>query len=361
MHAVTGIAGLPTPRRRTIITLISVVALAMGLASAPAHGAEPSDRGLFGSQEPTYDGVDRQSTAILGLVAVGAEVPKRATAWLLRQQCDDGSFTAYRADTTQPCAGPDLTTYTGPNSNSTALAAMALRALASHDPSIKAQARQAMRESVAWLISTQQPDGGWEWLAGLGSDSTSTAMALAAINRPKASTHRLGVAFLGTTMQTGMGCSLTFKQDDPIIDPLSTSWAFLAAQGSLPYPRYRGTRSLSACSGTQPDIAAAGSWLASSLIEGAGQIPSAFDSGQTDWNVTALSTLGMSQSAGSHEAVALGLAALQANVDAYVLENGLDRAAPLGTLLMVAQATRATARDFGGTDLRSRLLKTMRK
>jgi hypothetical protein len=351
MHAVTGTAGRTRLSRRILIALTVAIGMTFGLMSPPAQAVEPAYRGIFGPQNPTYDGVDRQATALLGLVAVGAKVPQVSLDWLLRQQCADGSFTAFREDTSVPCGAPDLVSYTGPNTNSTALAAMALNSLANRDAKGVRGARKAAKQAVAWLVAQQQSDGGWEWLAGLGSDSTSTAMTLAAIGKPKSRTHRRGVAFLRTTMQAGMDCGVQFTSDSPVIDPLSTSWTFLATQGSLPYAAHRGARSLTPCTETQGNVRASGSWLASTLIQGDGQVPSAFEPGSTDWNVTALATLGMTQRHGSTRAMRLGLAALKANVDDYVDEAGVARAAPLGTLLMVAHATRSDPRDFGGVDL----------
>lgn len=364
MHAFTGFAGATRNSRRlffALITAVLAVGLVAGYLTSPAQAADADTRGLFGSQDPTYDGVDRQSTAILGLVAVGAKVPPIASAWLLRQQCEDGSFTAFRADPRQPCGPADLQTYTGPNTDSTALAAMALTALAYRGSEDNGTARQAARRAIAWLVAQQQADGGWEWLAGLESNSTSTAMALAAIDKPRSTTHRRGVAFLITTMQVEASCSMSFYPNESIAYPLSASWAFIATQGSLPFARYRGTRKVTACEGVNADILATGSWLASSLIEGAGRIPSATDAGKTDWNVTALATLGMTQRHGSTQGMRLGLSALQANVSSYVVEKGVDRAAPLGTLLMVAHASGVNPRDFGGVNLTQRLLATLQK
>lgn len=355
MHARTGTAGPTRSARRILLALIAAIAVAVGLLSAPAQAVAPEYRGLFGPQDPTYDGVDRQATAILGLVAVGAQVPKVATRWLLRQQCADGSFSAFRSDTATPCTGPDLTTFTGPNTNSTALAAMALRAQSGRIE------RQAARRATAWLTAQQQADGGWEWLAGLGSDATSTAMTLAAIDRPGSALHRRGATFLRSAMPADMNCGLTFTPDSPVVDPLSTSWTFLAAQGPLPYARQRGSKTLTPCTGRQPALRASGTWLASEIVAGNGQIPSAFSPGETDWNVTALATIGMSQRHGSTRAMRLGLSALQANVPAYVEQDGVDRPAALGTLLMVAHATNSDPRSFGGVNLTRRLLLTVQK
>jgi hypothetical protein len=361
MHAVTGSAGMTRAPRRLLIALIMSLGVALSLIATPAQAVEPQYRGLFGAQNPTYDGVDRQATAILGLVAVGAKVPQISINWLLRQQCADGSFSAFREDTSVPCGAPDLVNYTGPNTNSTALAAMALSALATSDTKVKQPARKAAAKAVGWLVSQQGNDGGWEWLAGLGSDSTSTAMTMAALNQPKSQSHRRGATFLRNAMPVGLGCAVAFMPGSPIGDPLSTSWTFIASQGPLPYRQHRGSRSVTQCAEAQTVIRASGSWLASALTDGSGQIPSAFEPGQTDWNVTALATLGMTQRHGSTQAMRLGLAALKANVDAYVVADEVDRAAPLGVLLMIAHATKSDPRKFGGVDLTRRLLLTVQR
>ena len=351
MHARTDAPGTMGAPLRGIIAVFISLAVTLGFAPAPAMAVDPAYRGLFGPQDPTYDGVDRQATAILGLVAVDAQVPPLAVRWLLRQQCADGSFSAFRADTSRPCTAPDLTNATGPNTNSTALAAMALSALADQEASGNRTARQAARKAVTWLLAQQQADGGWEWLAGLGSDSVSTAMTLAAIDRRTSASHQRGLAYLKTTMQTDSGCWIAFMPDSTTIDPLSTSWTFIATQGSLPYARVQGPRNLTPCDASQPNVLASGSWLASELTEGSGEIPSTFEPGETDWNATALATLGLTQRHGSTREMRLGLSALKVNVSSYVEKDDVDRAAPLGTLLMIAHATKSDPRNFGGVNL----------
>ena len=146
-----------------------------------------------------------------------------------------------------------------------------------------------------------------------------------------------------------------------LVDPLSTSWTLIGAEGSLPYVRYTGPRTLTPCTGAQPGVLAAGTWLASALIDGEGQIPSPYSPDETDWNATALATLGLSQSHGSTGALRLGLAALKSNVSAYAESADGDIPAALGTLLMVAHAANANPRDFGGVNLPARLLATVQK
>ena len=53
-------------------------------------------------------------------------MPASAVMWLAGQQCPNGGFQVYLAKTSAPCDDPSPATYSGPDSNSTALAAMAL-------------------------------------------------------------------------------------------------------------------------------------------------------------------------------------------------------------------------------------------
>jgi hypothetical protein len=360
MHTITGTAGATRSLRRLTLSLLAALALAAGLVSSPAHAAEPDTRGLFGTQNPTYDGVYRQAMAILGLTAVRAPVPAPAIEWLLSQQCADGSFASYRPDPAQPCPAADPGNYTGPDTNSTALAVMALNSLKPGKARPQAVIQRAAKRAAAWLTAQQQVDGGWQWIDGLGADSISTGMSLAAIGRRGTPDFRAGAAWLGTTMDTAGACGVSFTAGG-IVDPLSTSWALIAAQGSLPYAPRRGPRELAPCSGPRPGIAAAGTWLADALIAGQGRIASAYTPDETDWNSTALATLGMSQSRGSTQAMRLGVTALQANVLAYTRTSSGDMPGALGTLLLVAHATGADPADFGGVDLRRQLLASMQK
>ena len=72
----------PQSLRRRFVGSLSALALIVGVASgalAPAASAAPSapapsaTAGLYGAADPTYDGVYRQSLAILGLEAIGRE------------------------------------------------------------------------------------------------------------------------------------------------------------------------------------------------------------------------------------------------------------------------------------------------
>lgn len=128
------------------------------------------DAGLFGVQDPAFDGAYRQSVALLGLDAAGLSDPD-AVSWLTRQQCPDGGWQAYRADLTAPCAPTNTTTFTGEDTNSTAIAAQALAALGVTPTA----------SPLGFLDATQNTDGGFGFLAGTATDANSTSLAIQAI------------------------------------------------------------------------------------------------------------------------------------------------------------------------------------
>ena len=130
------------------------------------------DTGLYGSSDPTYDGVFRQSYAILGLKSAGV-VPDNASAgWLLDQQCADGSWMPYRSDLTVPCAF-DAALFVGPDTNSTSAAVQAVRSVDDR-PALLASA-------LAWLDTNQNADGGWGFYPTNPTDPNSTALVVQAL------------------------------------------------------------------------------------------------------------------------------------------------------------------------------------
>jgi hypothetical protein len=81
-----------------------------------------SNAGLFGSPaSPTYSSAYTQGLVLVALAAAGA--PNAGGAlWLVHQQCADGGWEPYRASPSTACAPPDPATYSGPDTNSAALA-----------------------------------------------------------------------------------------------------------------------------------------------------------------------------------------------------------------------------------------------
>ncbi|MFN8146702.1 MAG: prenyltransferase/squalene oxidase repeat-containing protein [Candidatus Nanopelagicales bacterium] len=163
---------------RTTLSTAALVAGALLLAgtafAAPAAtAATPAQPGLYGSGDPTYDGAFRQSLALLAHEAAGTTAPAAAVDWLVGQQCADGGFQAFRPSTAVACTPSDPNAFTGEDTNSTALAALALRSVGR-----TAEADRA----IAWLEKARAADGGFPYFVGGASDANSTADVLIALN-----------------------------------------------------------------------------------------------------------------------------------------------------------------------------------
>jgi hypothetical protein len=145
------------------------------LATQRTTGA---DTGLFGAQAPTFDGAFRQGLALtaLALTHVSPADPrvKAGIAWLKNQQCANGLWQPYRANTKVACAAANPTTFSGPDTNSTALAVQGLAAWGSRP-------RQA--KVLSTLRTVQSSDGGFPYIAAKGqaSDPNSTALTIQAL------------------------------------------------------------------------------------------------------------------------------------------------------------------------------------
>ena len=167
-------------RRLTAVTLSSALVAAGALLASPAaHAVSPAfhEVGLYGTTDPTYDGVYRQSLAILGLKAAGRTPAPEAVQWLLNQQCADGGFSSYKS--TVACPAFDSVAFTGGrDSNATAMAVSALEWIGT--PASIAAATKA----ATYLRGVQQSDGGWELYpgSGLGTDPNSTGLVLLALD-----------------------------------------------------------------------------------------------------------------------------------------------------------------------------------
>ncbi|MFF4252253.1 prenyltransferase/squalene oxidase repeat-containing protein [Streptomyces sp. NPDC001663] len=140
-------------------------------AAVPAMAATPAPsipEGLYGSTDPKYDGVWRQSLALLAQDTVGVKPAATAVDWLVGQQCANGSFAAFRADAAKACDAKVAV-----DTNSTAAAVQALAALGGHD--------SATGKAVTWLKSVQNKDGGWGYAPGGASDANSTSVVIGAL------------------------------------------------------------------------------------------------------------------------------------------------------------------------------------
>ncbi|MCS0639232.1 terpene cyclase/mutase family protein [Streptomyces sp. LP05-1] len=150
--------------------------------AAPSPAASPSGpaprSGLYGTKDPAYDGVWRQSLAFIAQQTAGVKPAERAVDWLLGQQCGNGAFPPYHAR-------PDLscTPRTVLDTNATAVAVQALARTdkpetenGGTDP-----VTAAVRAGVGWLKGVQNTDGGWGYNPGGPSDANSTSIVISAL------------------------------------------------------------------------------------------------------------------------------------------------------------------------------------
>ncbi len=338
--------------------------LGSGIAqAATATAPAAANVGLFGAQDPTFDGVYRQSLSIIGLRMTNHIPDAAAVGWLLKQQCADGSFTAYRANPAIAC------TAASEDENATALAVQALVVLAQSQPATTA---------VAALRHFQLADGGFYDNTAFGppaSDVNSTGLALSAFAAagidPASVTSggKSGIDYLRTlqiSCATASGAGAYDFQTEATLhaNDYGTVQGLLGVLGkSLPVNPVQAFGATPTCPATVTDAAssaaAATSYISARLIATNGAIPSAFGSG-TDWTTTANAVLDLEAASVGRPAILAGLAALQANALAYTKTAGVFTPGPLATLLLVAAATATDSAAFGGVDLATVLAATER-
>jgi len=139
------------------------------LEATRGQDGKPQDAGLFGAADPTYDGAFRQGLALAALHAAGV-TDTAASGWLTTQQCADGGWQAYRANTSVPCDPADAATFSGEDTNSTA---MALQGLV-------AQGVTPAADALTFLRGLQNSDGGFGYTGG-ATDANSTGVVLQAL------------------------------------------------------------------------------------------------------------------------------------------------------------------------------------
>jgi LPXTG-motif cell wall-anchored protein len=156
--------------------------------------------GLFGAGDPTFDGAFRQGLALLALHAAGVSNANGVT-WLQQQQCADGSWTSFRTDTAVPCPAVDPASFTGPDTNSTALAVLGLHAQG---------ATTAAANGIHALEAVRNASGGWGFLSrsDQATDANSTGVVLEALRTVNGTADAPGIAAL-LTLQVGCSADAT--------------------------------------------------------------------------------------------------------------------------------------------------------
>ncbi|WP_413809866.1 prenyltransferase/squalene oxidase repeat-containing protein [Streptomyces sp. OE57] len=355
--------------RRSVAALSLCAAL--GAAAAPAAVADdgPAGRaeGLYGAKDPKFDGVWRQSLALLAQDAVGVTPAKSAIDWLAGQSCADGGFAAYRADTSKAC-DPKKGEFT----DATAAAVQALAAVGGRSGTVE--------KGIGWLKRHQNDDGGWGMNPGGPSDANSTAAAVGAFaatgQDPAKVTSASGKggkspydALLGLQLDCSAKAeergafAYTAAKGKPVANELATASAALAAQGkgfvfetvgkdSGAEPKPLRCAGGKGGAGSPKDAAEAALAHLSRVMSDTGThlksaMPGAKD--QPDFGGTADAVVALA--AGEHSAAAgKPLQWLQSKGSGAAAWAKGDPGA-LAKLVLAAHAAGADPRDFGGADL----------
>ncbi len=131
--------------------------------------AEP---GLYGAADP-FSATFNQSLAILGLFVTGQPIPAEALAWLTDQQCgagtnSEGGWQSYRTPTggvPDACVASDAASFSGADSNSTAIAVQALVAVGTTAPVSAALDFLALTQTTTGTAA-----GGFAYYVGAEAD-----------------------------------------------------------------------------------------------------------------------------------------------------------------------------------------------
>ncbi|WP_405473838.1 prenyltransferase/squalene oxidase repeat-containing protein [Streptomyces canus] len=345
--------------RRSAAVLAATVAIG---TATPAVAASPSPSpslpsGLYGSGDPTYDGVWRQSLALIALYRVHAEPAAAAVDWLAGQQCESGAFPAFRANPAKACDAKLMV-----DTNSTAAAAQALSAVGGHGT--------AVTKAVTWLKSVQNKDGGWGYTPGGASDANSTSVVIGALTtqHTPVSTIRNGAkspydALLKLSLPCADGGAFAYQPDKKgklRANADATAAAVVAARGTSLLTARADTGGESTCADAPhltPARAAANgaSFLAKAVAKGGylkSVLPGAED--QPDYGNTADAVVALAVQGGP-VAAREPLAWLERNSAKWAEQNG---PAAYAQLILAAEAGGADPSDFGGTDLVKQLTAT---
>ncbi|MFC8345028.1 prenyltransferase/squalene oxidase repeat-containing protein [Streptomyces sp. NPDC057280] len=348
-------------RSAAVLAATAVIGTATpAVAADPSTSPSPSPSvvipdGLYGTGDPTYDGVWRQSLALMAQNEVSVDPADTAVAWLAGQQCASGAFPAFRADTNKPCDAKVMV-----DTNMTAVAVQALTTLTeSYDTQVK--------KAVTWLKSVQNKDGGWGYSAGSATDANSTSLVVGALAQAGVTVPNLrkeGKSPLDALWQLSLPCDskdagafayqpdkkgkLTANADATVAAVLGGYGEVLAAG-----PQEDADTSVG-CRGKQDDgladVAAdnGAAWLAKTLKKD-GYLKSALPGSedQPDYGNTADAVVALA-SAGYNDQAAASLRWLEANAVKWAEQSG---PAAYAQLIFATKAGRGDVHSFGGKDL----------
>ncbi|WP_086726090.1 prenyltransferase/squalene oxidase repeat-containing protein [Streptomyces carpinensis] len=343
------------------VAVIGISAPAVAADSSPSPSGSPAlPSGLYGSTDPKYDGVWRQSLALLAQHTVGVRPAAEAVDWLTGQQCANGAFAPFRPDASRACDAKVMV-----DTNSTAAAVQALAALGGHDA--------ATGKAVSWLKSVQNADGGWGYAPGGPSDTNSTSVvigALAAAGEKPAAVRKGDKSPYDALLAFALPCSgdhagagaFAYQPDKKgklaanadataagVVAALGQGMTARAAQGA----GSGGPRCSDSGGSTSARAAANGASYLTGAVAANGYLtsvlPGATD--QPDYGNTADAVVALAAQGGAAQA-RKPLQWLEKHSEAWAKQSG---PAAYAQLVFAAHATGTDPRDFGGLDLVERL------
>ncbi|MFF8945771.1 prenyltransferase/squalene oxidase repeat-containing protein [Streptomyces sp. NPDC014864] len=345
-------------RNAAALAAIAVIGTAAPAVAAPSPSPKPAiPSGLYGSTDPTYDGVWRQSLALLAQHTVGVRPAAKAVDWLTGQQCANGAFAAFRATPGKACDAKVMV-----DTNSTAAAVQALAALGGHD--------DVTGKAVAWLKSVQNKDGGWGYTPGGPSDTNSTSVvvgALAAAGQRPAAVEKDGRSADDALLKLALPCdgdgagAFAYQPDKKgklaaNADATAAGVVGALGQGFAAKPAATaGTAAHCTDSGSAtPERAAANgaSYLAGAVAKDGyltSVLPGSTD--QPDYGNTADTVVALAAQGGAGQAQK-PLRWLERHFEPWAKQSG---PAAYAQLIFAAHATGTDPRAFGGVNLVDRL------
>ncbi|MFH8973986.1 prenyltransferase/squalene oxidase repeat-containing protein [Streptomyces sp. NPDC017890] len=348
-------------RRRSSAAALAAIAV-IGAAAAPAVAADPSSSpsapaprssGLYGTTDPQYDGVWRQSLALLAQDTVGVSPSPAAVDWLTGQQCDSGAFAPFRADPAKACDAKTMV-----DTNSTAAAVQALWAVGGRG--------DVVEDALAWLKSVQNKDGGWGYTPGGPSDANSTSVVIGALTAAGTDPEKIekgGKSPYDALLTFALPCAekdgagaFAFQPDKDgklLANADATAAGVLGALGKGLVTEAGEKAGDAACTDaakpTREQAAANGAAYLTGAVAEDGHLKSALggSADQPDYGNTADAVVALAAQGGADKA-AEPLAWLKENAAKWAKESG---PAAYAQLIFAARATGTDPRAFGGTDL----------
>ncbi|MFE0793248.1 prenyltransferase/squalene oxidase repeat-containing protein [Streptomyces mutabilis] len=349
-------------RRRSSAAALAAIAV-IGVA-APAVAADPSPStsasapsspsGLYGSADPQFDGVWRQSLALLAQDTAGVVPSSQAVKWLTDQQCDNGAFAPFRADPAKACDAKTMV-----DTNSTAAAVQALWAVGGHG--------DVVESALAWLKSVQNEDGGWGYTPGGPSEANSTSVVIGALTATETDPEKVrkaGKSPYDALLASALPCAEDGgafgypDQDGKLLaNADATAAGVLGALGkglvTEAAEKAGGAGCTDADEPTREQAAANGAAYLADKLAKDGHLKSALGGSteQPDYGNTADAVVALAAQGGADKA-AKPLAWLEKNAAKWAEQSG---PAAYAQLILAAHATGTDPRAFGGTDLVEKL------